>query len=133
MRTTTARYMLQLLIMRFIINADVLRISQTLGILGKIFQLVWNYEVSPDSGTAQRSTITGEMKITIPKLYPEPERPRKIEIPEKVLKPEIPKTKTVDYRNIVSEASTKTVKETKKELRKNDENFIDNDDVPPLL
>ena len=95
--------------------------------------MVWNYEVSPDSGTAQRSTITGEMKITIPKLYPEPERPRKIEIPEKVLKPEIPKTKTVDYRNIVSEASTKTVKETKKELRKNDENFIDNDDVPPLL
>ena len=37
-------------------------------IKGKVFQLVLDEDVSPDSSTAQRSQTTGHLVVTIPKL-----------------------------------------------------------------
>ena len=37
-------------------------------IKGKVFQLVLNDDVSPDSSTAQRSQTTGHLVVTMPKL-----------------------------------------------------------------
>ena len=37
-------------------------------IKGKVFQLVVNDDVSPDSSTAQRSQTTGHLVVTMPKL-----------------------------------------------------------------
>lgn len=45
-----------------------------LSINGKPFQIVWRNEVKPDDGIAQRSKITGELLIKIPKLYPTKEK-----------------------------------------------------------
>ena len=105
-------------------------------ILGKAFQLVWRFEVMPDLGTAQRSTITGEMKIVIPKLHPEiVKKEPTIQKPPEKIKSVKPKSKIVDYKNIVKENAEETYKKPepkKREIRENDPNFIDDDDVPPL-
>ena len=79
--------------------------------LEKSFQVAWPVEVLPDSGSAQRSKMTGDLKIIIPKMKPEPERKS-------------------------SEVKTSPAKFKRKEKiasRENDEDFIDNDDVLPLL
>jgi len=74
------------------------------------------------------------MKITIPKLHPEPERQKKIEKPKvsKVFQP-VAKAAPVDYRNIVSKESGNQENRKEKDRRKNDDNFVDNHDVPPLF
>ena len=102
--------------------------------IGKCFQLAWNEEVLPDSGTAQRSSITGEMKIVIPKLIQQPEPKAKL-TKNKIT--DIKKTSNiVDYRNIVTKENVNNEgsKLAKKHMRReNDADFVDNSDVPPLL
>ena len=39
---------------------------------GKSFQVVFRSEVKPDDGKCERSQLTGEMKITLPKLFNDP-------------------------------------------------------------
>ena len=126
----------------FLLFEDVLIFSYTIKkielfcILGKAFQLVWRFEVMPDLGTAQRSTITGEMKIVIPKLHPEiVKKEPTIQKPPEKIESVKPKSQTVDYKNIVKENAEETYKKPepkKREIRENDPNFIDDDDVPPL-
>lgn len=41
-------------------------------IKGKSFQVVLRSEVKPDDGKCERSQLTGEMKITLPKLFIDP-------------------------------------------------------------
>ena len=41
-------------------------------IKGKSFQVVFRSEVKPDDGKCERSQLTGEMKITLPKLFIDP-------------------------------------------------------------
>ena len=111
-----------------------------LSINGKPFQIVWKEEVKPDDGTAQRSKITGELLIKIPKLNPGKENPKeKKEPPRKTLEPEGPKKeekKTVDYRNIVKEAEQakkeQLQKKQKPKTRANDDDFVDDLGIPPL-
>ncbi|CAG5111361.1 Oidioi.mRNA.OKI2018_I69.chr2.g5677.t1.cds [Oikopleura dioica] len=110
-----------------------------LSINGKPFQIVWKEEVKPDDGTAQRSKITGELLIKIPKLNPGKENPKeKKEASRKTLEPESQKEekKTVDYRNIVKEAEQGKKEQLKKKekpkTRANDDDFVDDLGIPPL-
>ena len=112
-----------------------------LSVNGKPFQIVWRNEVKPDDGTAQRSKVTGELLIKIPKLYPSKEKkkdappvePRKLlELePEKEISRQF-----VDYRNIVKEAEQakkeKMAKRQRPKTRPNDADFVDDSGIPPL-
>ena len=77
------------------------------------------------------------MKIVIPKLHPETE---KAQVPTLTVKPkkietEPPKSQAVDYKNIVKENPNQTYAkpvQRKPEIRENDPNFVDDQDVPPL-
>jgi len=112
-----------------------------LSINGKPFQIVWRNEVKPDDGTAQRSKITGELLIKIPKLYPTKEKHKHKETvkQKKLLEPEPEKEMSrqfVDYRNIVKEAEQskkeKIAKKQKPKTRPNDADFVDDSGIPPL-
>ena len=110
-----------------------------LSINGKPFQIVWRNEVKPDDGTAQRSKITGELLIKIPKLYPSKEKPKETSEAKKILDPapeKETKKETVDYRNIVKEAEKaekeKISKKKKAKTRPNDADFVDDSAIPPL-
>jgi protein TilB len=112
-----------------------------LSINDKPFQIVWRNEVKPDDGTAQRSKVTGEMLIKIPKLYPSKEKQKKTAPvkPKKLLEPEPEKETSrqfVDYRNIVKEAEQamkeKIARKQKPKTRPNDADFVDDSGIPPL-
>ena len=105
---------------------------------GKGFQFVWTKEVKPDSGVAQRSQITGELKIVIPKLNPDKvyfPKKEKQKTPVKILS----ENSTVDYRNIIKDMEEAKLKvnciknKEEKFKRENDSSFVDDSDVPPLM
>ena len=123
-------------------------------IKGKLLQLVLPEEVKPDSSNAKRSQITGHLLITMPKLNPiirppppPKEKPaaKKDDDKEKKgnqepvkLEFDPKKQKDMDIANIVQEKKVipplgaKTVRTNIPE-RPNSENFVDDDDVPPLM
>ena len=149
------------------INLDVQPHYVRCTIKEKVFQLSLTEEVSPDSGKAERSEITGHLQVTMPKLSqllsPKKEKTQpyritqdnpqdednsvwgrgkskkytteRLEVGEGV-------SKAVDVGSIVSDAEALrkttgllTLKHGKgKDVlpRANDENFVDDDDVPPL-
>lgn len=111
----------------------------------KSFQIVLRDEVLPDKGKCERSKLTGEMKIKIPKLFKNKkyEKPKEI---ERITINENTKndSKCVNYRTIVSEneaenerqrAMKKIQFQKSKEPRPNDPDFEDilDDDIPPLI
>merc|ERR1719309_76402 len=113
---------------------------------GKAFQIVTRSEIKPDDGKCERSQLTGEMKITAPKLFTNP----KYNMPKEIQKITInenneKKTSYVNYRTIVAdnEAEIERLKGEKLKAnfnskrapikRDNDDGFQDSDDVPPLI
>jgi protein TilB len=116
-------------------------------IKGKSFQVVFRSEVKPDDGKCERSQLTGEMKITLPKLFIDPRYEQQKEV-EKITINEKKETKSpgyVNYRTIVAdnEAEIERLKSEKLKSnfsskrtalqRENDDGFQDSDDVPPLI
>lgn len=113
---------------------------------GQRFQIVLRSEVNPDRGKCERSQLTGEMKITLPKLFTNPKYDLPKEI-EKISINENAKSKSsdcVNYRTIVAEndAEINRLKAEKLKAhfakktvtsRENDDGFQDSDDVPPLI
>lgn len=122
---------------------------------GKLFQLPLPEEVSPDSGTARRSTLTGNLVLTLPKtkqVLHRKSQPTTL-VPAKKGNASLPnpaasKTEagelrgTVDIRNIVKDAQegkskqgeTTSAAQTTKS-KKSDVPFVpdfDESEVPPL-
>ncbi|XP_053394299.1 dynein axonemal assembly factor 11-like [Mercenaria mercenaria] len=124
---------------------------------GKIFQLALDQEVNADSSTCQRSQITGNLLVTMPKakqiVKPAMKPANKEENKENVnntdkkkpsktyekLEVDEKARKTVDIGDIVKEKSdnivpplgSRPICKTRVE-RPNSEQFVDNPDVPPL-
>ena len=121
-------------------------------IKGQLLQLTLPEEVKPDSSAAKRSQTTGHLLLTMPKLNPvvrppQPKVPPKLKqsdnkenkkkIPEK-LEIDPQSRKNVDIANIVQDKKVSTPLGSnpwKKSIveRENSDNFVDNDDVPPLM
>ncbi|KAK3090140.1 hypothetical protein FSP39_009461 [Pinctada imbricata] len=120
---------------------------------GKVFQLHLGEDVNPDSSTAKRSQITGNLLVTMPKakqvIKPKKIENKKVQNKENVEKQKRPKEerlevdesarKTVDLGNIVSEKTADIVpplghRNNKFQVkeRENSADFIDDPDVPPL-
>jgi len=116
-------------------------------IKGQILQLVLPAEVKPDSSIAKRSQITEHLLRTMPKLnpvmQPKPKPSAKKEEKKEnkgLIKLEVDPNiaKKIDITNIVSDKKVaaplgaKTVRKGVPE-RPNSENFVDNDEAPPLM
>ncbi|EDO48550.1 predicted protein, partial [Nematostella vectensis] len=131
-------------------------------IKGKAFQLVLSEEVKPDSSSAKRSQTTGHLLITMPKMKEtiQPvKRVQKISQPKleqkdtKTTNPTVQQgtkherlevgkavNKEMDFSQIVendskknTSASSKAKPEPKVELEKDNEDFVDDPEVPPLI
>ena len=115
----------------------------------KVFQLCLDEEVNTDKSTAQRSTTTGHLIITMPKakpaitkssIKPEPaQKPQKqcsggverLEVdPSKRSMPDI--GNIIKERSVVPPLGIQTAKQPVKP-RENSPDFVDDPDVPPLI
>lgn len=136
-----------------LLEVDVQPLYVRVVIKGKIFQLCLSEEINTDTSHAKRSQVTGNLLITMPKMKPilyKKKKPLKTNEKENQLtqgtgnqKLEVGDgIKSVDYHNIVNEESEKQQKKKfvcqGKNMRfseeiKNDEDFIDDPNVPPLM
>lgn len=107
----------------------------------KALQLVLQEEIKPDSSTAQRSTITGNLVIKMPRFKESTRTKRTISYqvkpadkvgsnPKRELL-EIGKGDSMDFSRIVEDAKNRELRKQKVK-RDLDEDFVDDPDVPPL-
>jgi len=110
----------------------------------RAFQIVLVDEIKPDQGKCERSQVTGEMKLTLPKVKFNPRLEPLKKIEKITINEEKENSKTpVNYRTIVEDNEaeierlkaqrTRELRPAKAMPRDNDANFVDCDDVPSLL
>lgn len=108
----------------------------------KVFQLALPDEVKPDSAKAERSKISGHLVVTMPKVD-QIVKPKKIErrpdpVPEPKPQRELldvdASAEKIDYTRIAQDAMAQksAVRRIRAPTRENDDDFVDDDDVPPL-
>jgi len=117
---------------------------------GKVLQLFLEEEIKCGMSTAQRSQITGELLVKMPKQNPITRVSAKKDVnnvqqadtkpvsESKKINPllEFDNNKKVDYKNIVNDATKKSNVSSKISQKKEPENsadFVDDPDVPPLI
>ncbi|XP_046849224.1 dynein axonemal assembly factor 11-like isoform X2 [Xenia sp. Carnegie-2017] len=129
-----------------LINVDLQTTYLRVNVKGKIMQLALPEEIMPDSSTAKRSQTTGHLVLSMPKLNavvrpksmkqslvrPMPNQKKMSSSSSNKLEVDPSVRKDMDFSNIV--------KETRKEVftsytssKTQNEDFVDNADVPPLI